>query len=391
VLLRRPSAVDTSTAAKDQDTPSSWRHRGMPLSRARSLLSNINGGASQYGHSGGGASSSSSGDTPTSGTVVGGSSDAGSTLPGLGANAGAGGGAAAAGALDGSSNGSLLPPLKGTPSKPNSAGVLHGGASGVTSGNNGLLFTSLTSGHQSLYAGYQTASNRVADDNADTMSTTSSLLSAMTTSGHNHHLSQQSSSAATAALATGAAGMHINGMQTLPHVRPSATAEHLHTQQQQQLNGNSTLESPKHQQQQQSQQNGSVSSATSSNNPSANNLKPKTMVATPEQVMKLYMNKLTPYEHHEIFNYPQIYFIGANAKKRPGIIGAPNNCGYDDEQVRKSRFLPPKWHFLHASFHSFIRAGFLYSYPSRPFGLSLRSAQSDRERQLRAGRQGVRP
>ena len=62
-------------------------------------------------------------------------------------------------------------------------------------------------------------------------------------------------------------------------------------------------------------------------------LKPKTMVATPDQVMKLYMNKLTPYEHHEIFNYPQIYFIGANAKKRPGIIGGPSNCGYDDEQV----------------------------------------------------------
>ncbi len=49
----------------------------------------------------------------------------------------------------------------------------------------------------------------------------------------------------------------------------------------------------------------------------------------------MYMNKLTPYEHHEIFNYPQIYFIGANAKKRPGIIGGPNNCGYDDDQVRK--------------------------------------------------------
>lgn len=60
--------------------------------------------------------------------------------------------------------------------------------------------------------------------------------------------------------------------------------------------------------------------------------KPKTMVATPDQVMKLYMNKLTPYEHHEIFNYPQIYFIGANAKKRPGIIGNPNNCDYDNEQ-----------------------------------------------------------
>ena len=60
--------------------------------------------------------------------------------------------------------------------------------------------------------------------------------------------------------------------------------------------------------------------------------KHKTMVATPDQVMKLYMNKLTPYEHHEIFNFSQIYFIGANAKKRPGIIGNPNNCEYDNDQ-----------------------------------------------------------
>ena len=63
--------------------------------------------------------------------------------------------------------------------------------------------------------------------------------------------------------------------------------------------------------------------------------------------MKLYINKLTPYEHHEIFNYPQIYFIGANAKKRPGIIGGPNNCGYDDEQVRKE--LEPSSRYLWAT------------------------------------------
>ncbi|XP_066996394.1 dual specificity tyrosine-phosphorylation-regulated kinase 2 [Anabrus simplex] len=60
--------------------------------------------------------------------------------------------------------------------------------------------------------------------------------------------------------------------------------------------------------------------------------KPKTMVVTPEQVMKLYMNKLTPYEQQEVYDYPQIYFIGANAKKRPGIIGGANNCSYDNEQ-----------------------------------------------------------
>lgn len=58
----------------------------------------------------------------------------------------------------------------------------------------------------------------------------------------------------------------------------------------------------------------------------------KTLVVTPEQVMKLYVKKLTPYEQHEIFNYQQIYFIGANANKRPGIIGNPNNCDYDNDQ-----------------------------------------------------------
>ncbi|RWS16549.1 dual specificity tyrosine-phosphorylation-regulated kinase 2-like protein [Dinothrombium tinctorium] len=63
----------------------------------------------------------------------------------------------------------------------------------------------------------------------------------------------------------------------------------------------------------------------------ANSVKTKPLVVTPEQVMKLYSYKLTPYEHQEIFGYSQIYFIGANAKKRYGVVGAPNNCGYDDE------------------------------------------------------------
>ncbi|QQP42030.1 Putative dual specificity tyrosinephosphorylationregulated kinase 3 -like protein [Caligus rogercresseyi] len=73
-----------------------------------------------------------------------------------------------------------------------------------------------------------------------------------------------------------------------------------------------------------------VSSASLNNHSSSN--KPKTKVATPEQVMNLYMNKLTAYEHYEIYGYPQIYFIGANAKKIIAIIGGPHNSGYDDEQ-----------------------------------------------------------
>ncbi|KAF6778264.1 hypothetical protein AHF37_02335 [Paragonimus kellicotti] len=53
---------------------------------------------------------------------------------------------------------------------------------------------------------------------------------------------------------------------------------------------------------------------------------------TPEMAMKLYVHKLTAFEHHEIFSYPQVYFVGHNAKKRAGVIGAPQNNGYDDEQ-----------------------------------------------------------
>ncbi|NWV70102.1 DYRK2 kinase, partial [Malurus elegans] len=60
--------------------------------------------------------------------------------------------------------------------------------------------------------------------------------------------------------------------------------------------------------------------------------KVKATVITPEQAMKQYMQKLTAFEHHEIFSYPEIYFLGPNAKKRQGVIGGSNNCGYDDDQ-----------------------------------------------------------
>lgn len=71
---------------------------------------------------------------------------------------------------------------------------------------------------------------------------------------------------------------------------------------------------------------------TSANGNNSNDIKSSQkwpVVASPHQVMMLYMNKLTPYEHHEIYKYPQIYFIGANAKKRPGV--GTNNSDYDNE------------------------------------------------------------
>lgn len=68
------------------------------------------------------------------------------------------------------------------------------------------------------------------------------------------------------------------------------------------------------------------------NQASNGSTKPKAMVATPDQVLKLYFDKLTPYEAHEIFSYQEIYFIGANASKRPGLTTLPYNYGYDNEQ-----------------------------------------------------------
>ncbi|XP_070601649.1 dual specificity tyrosine-phosphorylation-regulated kinase 3 isoform X2 [Erythrolamprus reginae] len=51
-----------------------------------------------------------------------------------------------------------------------------------------------------------------------------------------------------------------------------------------------------------------------------------------EQALKQYKQQLTTFEQQEIFNFPEIYFVGPNAKKKQGVSGAPNNAGYDDEQ-----------------------------------------------------------
>lgn len=58
----------------------------------------------------------------------------------------------------------------------------------------------------------------------------------------------------------------------------------------------------------------------------------RSLAQSPETAMKQYMHKLSSFEHHEIFNYPQIFFVGPNAKKRQGVIGGASNNGYDDDQ-----------------------------------------------------------
>ena len=47
---------------------------------------------------------------------------------------------------------------------------------------------------------------------------------------------------------------------------------------------------------------------------------------TPEQAMKFYRQRLATFEHHEIGNYPQIYFFGHNAwKKHDVLVGSFHN------------------------------------------------------------------
>jgi hypothetical protein len=284
-----------------KDTPPRSVVNTMPLSRTRSLLANINGVAN------GGSSGGSSANTPSEPGGVG----ILYQFPSL-------------------SNGTAdhLPPLK-------NSGV------GSSSTNNKTHINSVSSynGGSNHYNNYQ--SNGVVVD-LDTMSNGAGSINNGLSNGHSSTVSSATSM------------LHLNGMQTLPLVRHTTSNMNINV-----TNGSngtndvnvgsgnivngtigvSSMESPIHQQQQNNVQSVVTSVNAGTNNNSANgsggstgSLKPKTMVAMPEQVMKLYMNKLTPYEHHEIFNYPQIYFIGANAKKRPGLIGAPNNCGYDDDQ-----------------------------------------------------------
>uniref|UniRef100_A0A915C6I1 Dual specificity tyrosine-phosphorylation-regulated kinase mbk-2 n=2 Tax=Parascaris univalens TaxID=6257 RepID=A0A915C6I1_PARUN len=51
----------------------------------------------------------------------------------------------------------------------------------------------------------------------------------------------------------------------------------------------------------------------------------------PEDAVRTFGSKLSSYEISEIYNYPRVYFVGSQAKKRGGVVGGTNNCGYDDD------------------------------------------------------------
>jgi len=53
--------------------------------------------------------------------------------------------------------------------------------------------------------------------------------------------------------------------------------------------------------------------------------------ASPDTVLERFASQMSAYEHREIYNYPHVYFVGPSAIKRPGVVGGPNNDGYDDD------------------------------------------------------------
>lgn len=131
---------------------------------------------------------------------------------------------------------------------------------------------------------------------------------------HNHHTTN---------------GTNGGGLKS-PSAESVGSKSSLNNQQQRHQSSNSQ-QTAQQQQQQQPQQSSSSNNIGPQASQSSTNMRRTSNTMTPEQAMKTYMSKLTTFEHHEIFNYPEIYFVGQNAKKIHGIIGGPNNNGYDDE------------------------------------------------------------
>lgn len=194
------SAARRKSSFSSSSSSSTNSYRTMPLSRTRSLLANINGvanGANGSVHVTNGGSSTAN--TP-------GSEANGYALP----------------SINGSSD--HLPPLKANGAGVDRSGqpITNGGGGSVASNNNKFFNGGSVNGVNGSSVngvnGTSLTSNGYLHHDMDVISTTGSSSLQSTTTGNsltNGHLS------------------HINGMQTLPHVRSSATSEAVQRQQQQ--------------------------------------------------------------------------------------------------------------------------------------------------------------
>ena len=54
------------------------------------------------------------------------------------------------------------------------------------------------------------------------------------------------------------------------------------------------------------------------------------MIPSTEAIQN-HSDKLTAFEQSEVLDYTEVWFLGAEAKKIEGVLGAAQNNGYDDE------------------------------------------------------------
>ncbi|XP_029428821.1 dual specificity tyrosine-phosphorylation-regulated kinase 3 [Rhinatrema bivittatum] len=76
----------------------------------------------------------------------------------------------------------------------------------------------------------------------------------------------------------------------------------------------------------------SMDSSSTIKSGDGSNRSTRTLPLTSEQALKQYKHQLSAFEQQEIGSFSEIYFVGPNAKKRPGGVGGSNNGGYDDDQ-----------------------------------------------------------
>lgn len=55
------------------------------------------------------------------------------------------------------------------------------------------------------------------------------------------------------------------------------------------------------------------------------------LIGVISEALKQFRSKLTAFEQTEILDYPEIWFLGLEAKKIEGVPGGAQNNGYDDE------------------------------------------------------------
>ena len=51
------------------------------------------------------------------------------------------------------------------------------------------------------------------------------------------------------------------------------------------------------------------------------------MPMTPQYALKEFGHKLSTFEHKEVMEYPEVWFLGMDSKKVEGVAGAAQNSG----------------------------------------------------------------